>query len=216
MQNSKKERLTEFNRQNILNTAKRLFQEKGINQTTMDDIAREAQYSKSTIYVYFKSKEEIYNYIVFEYMTLLKQGISEAIGKSESFKNCYYAVCDNLVEFYEMYPLYFDCLLGEIIMVKDNLNESEILRKIYVVGEEINDTIYSFLEDAILKNEIHSDIKPLETAFTLWSSICGIISIANKKEEYVQMRMKIEKQSFMRYGFETLLRSILINEGDYS
>ena len=35
--------------------------EKGIALTTMDDISKEAGYSKSTVYVYFKSKDEIYN-----------------------------------------------------------------------------------------------------------------------------------------------------------
>ena len=60
----KKEKLAQFHRQNIMETAENLFAEKRIAQTTMDDIAKNADYSKSTIYVYFKSKEEIiYNEI---------------------------------------------------------------------------------------------------------------------------------------------------------
>ena len=53
---SKKQALTEFHRGSILAAAERLFAEKGTEKTTMDDIAREAEYSKATLYVYFQSK----------------------------------------------------------------------------------------------------------------------------------------------------------------
>ena len=43
----------------ILQAAERLFQRWGINKTTMEDIAREAGKGKSTLYYYFKSKDEV-------------------------------------------------------------------------------------------------------------------------------------------------------------
>ena len=55
---SKKQALTEFHRGSILAAAERLFAEKGTEKTTMDDIAREAEYSKATLYVYFQSRSE--------------------------------------------------------------------------------------------------------------------------------------------------------------
>ena len=54
----KKLALEQFNRDNILTAARELFETKGVQDTTMDDIALQADYSKSTIYVYFRSKEE--------------------------------------------------------------------------------------------------------------------------------------------------------------
>ena len=61
---TKKEKLIRFNKENILETAEMLFSNKGIEKTTMDEIAKRADCSKSTIYVYFDSKEEIYNHII--------------------------------------------------------------------------------------------------------------------------------------------------------
>ncbi|MFQ8889928.1 MAG: TetR/AcrR family transcriptional regulator [Bilophila wadsworthia] len=40
--------------------------EKGIAGTTMDDIAKAAEYRKTTIYNYFRSKEELVNHLFFE------------------------------------------------------------------------------------------------------------------------------------------------------
>lgn len=82
---SKKQALTEFHRGSILAAAERLFAEKGTEKTTMDDIAREAEYSKATLYVYFQSKEEIINAILLSGMVLLKKKIHEAI---ESHSDC--------------------------------------------------------------------------------------------------------------------------------
>jgi len=44
----------------ILGEAKRLFLSKGYRETTMDEVALEAGFSKATIYQYFKSKDDLY------------------------------------------------------------------------------------------------------------------------------------------------------------
>ena len=76
---SKKQALTEFHRGSILAAAERLFAEKGIDKTTMDDIARESEYSKATLYVYFQSKEEIINAILLSGLVLLQRKLQEAM-----------------------------------------------------------------------------------------------------------------------------------------
>jgi AcrR family transcriptional regulator len=43
----------------IINSAKKLMQQYGLKKTTMDDIAKAAVKSKSTLYYYFKDKEDI-------------------------------------------------------------------------------------------------------------------------------------------------------------
>lgn len=203
---SKKKRLSEFNRTNILQTAKLLFIEKGIAQTTMDDIAREAEYSKSTIYVYFKSKEEIYNHIILEYIEILKNGINEALVKAKGFPDGYFAICNTLIGFYSHYPLFFESILGDIKIPKD---ESEtVLVEIYKVGEEINIIIEEYLKTCISRNQIRSDLNTLQTTFILWAGISGIITLANKKEVYINKSMHITKEQFMQNGFELLLQSI--------
>ncbi len=46
-------------REEILNSAARLFAERGYRAVSMDDVAAGLQYTKSVIYYYFKSKNEI-------------------------------------------------------------------------------------------------------------------------------------------------------------
>jgi AcrR family transcriptional regulator len=47
-------------RELVIRTARKMFAKKGVTETTMDDIAKEAKIGKGTIYHYFDSKEELY------------------------------------------------------------------------------------------------------------------------------------------------------------
>lgn len=200
------ERLAEFNRSNILTAAKELFLEKGISQTTVDDIAKKSNYSKSTLYVYFKSKEDIYDHIILEYIQKLKDSIQKALSEYPGFPDGYFAVCDALADFYNSYPLYFESILGELKIFKD---ESEtVLMHIYKIGEELNEIIEGYLKTWIAKQKIILNTTPLQATFVLWASIGGIIMAAGKKEVYIQQAMGISKTEFMRNGFDLLLKSI--------
>ena len=48
------------NRLAIVEAAEKVFAQKGFSLATVDDIAEEAQFSKATLYRYFKSKSEIF------------------------------------------------------------------------------------------------------------------------------------------------------------
>ena len=50
----------------IANEAIKLFSKKGIVNTSMDDIAKSAKYSKATLYVYFQNKDEIVSFIEYK------------------------------------------------------------------------------------------------------------------------------------------------------
>ena len=48
----------------IIHVAKSLFAEISVYKATMNDIASAANMSRRTLYMHFKSKEEIYQYVV--------------------------------------------------------------------------------------------------------------------------------------------------------
>lgn len=208
MGKKKKEILVEFNKKNILDTAEKLFSEKGIKQTTMDDISREADYSKSTIYVYFKSKEEIYNHIIFVHMCELRDITELSIKEATNFEECYYTICNKLLLLYEQYPLYFASIMGNISIDEKALAENVILQKIYDVGEEISNSMTLLFKKGISENYLSPDINILPAVFTLWASLGSLITMSTEKEAYILKRMKMEKSEFLQYGFQMLFSSI--------
>lgn len=51
-------------KKHIVSVSRRLFAKKGVDNTTMNDIAEEAKKGRRTIYLYFKNKNEIFDAIV--------------------------------------------------------------------------------------------------------------------------------------------------------
>lgn len=209
MKENKKELLIKFNKDNIIRAAKELFSKQGIERTTMDEIAKKADYSKSTIYVYFKSKDEIYNHILYENMCYLKKIIEESISEAEGFEKNFYAICSSLVEFQAQYPAYFESLTGKIEVSNEAMEKIPVLNDIYITGEEINKIIINVLKRGIEEKYVQEDIELIPTVFTLWSSICGIILMSYKKEEYIVNWMKKSRKEFLDYSFRMLYKSII-------
>jgi AcrR family transcriptional regulator len=56
----RKHREKELRRQQIMVAAKKLFASKGFNRATIEDIAKEAELSPGTLYLYFKNKDELF------------------------------------------------------------------------------------------------------------------------------------------------------------
>jgi AcrR family transcriptional regulator len=209
MGRKKKEALTQFNRNNILETAKKLFHEKGLTNTTMDDIAKHADYSKSTIYVYFKSKEEIYHYIIYDNMVHLRELLEKNIDLEKySFEQCYFNICNAIVSFQNEYPLFIETMLSEISIDPIDHDENPVLKDIYQVGENINLIIIGFLKKGMEANYFDSQIDPNVTTHTLWASICGVIYLSDRKKDYIQMAMDLKREAFLHESFALLLKSI--------
>ncbi len=51
-------------REKLIEVARQLFLKKGVENTTMNDIAEASEKGRRTIYTYFKNKKEIYNAVV--------------------------------------------------------------------------------------------------------------------------------------------------------
>lgn len=70
--------------QRILETAQALFSRFGFKKTTMDDIARAVFRAKSSLYHYFRNKEEIYRAVVEREGRAVKEEIRRAIARADS------------------------------------------------------------------------------------------------------------------------------------
>ncbi|MDE6020198.1 MAG: TetR/AcrR family transcriptional regulator [Ruminococcus sp.] len=202
----KKEALEQFNRDNILTAAKELFDSYGIEKTTMDDIAKHADYSKSTIYVYFKSKEDIFNSIVGEYMEVLAMQIRQSIAKEKDFEKCYYKFCECLVSFEERYPRYYSTLVGENQLTSRRSKNSLMKQD---MGREIRILITELVEKGIKNNDMRDDIELEATVLYIWSAVSGIIQIASRKKDYIDSRLNMTKEEYLRYSFRMFFDSLV-------
>jgi AcrR family transcriptional regulator len=71
-------------RTHIVGIARRIFTRYGFRKTTMEEIASASQMGKSSIYYYFKSKEDIFCAVVEFEAIMLKERLNRIISKDNS------------------------------------------------------------------------------------------------------------------------------------
>lgn len=71
-------------REKLIEVARQLFAHKGVENTTMNDIASASEKGRRTIYTYFKSKRDIYNAVVKNESELIVERLSVIPGQDVS------------------------------------------------------------------------------------------------------------------------------------
>lgn len=201
----RKDRLREIHTLSVIMSAEELFEAKGYEATSIDDIAYRTGISKSTLYVYFKSKQLIWDSIVCKYMELLLEDARNAAEGKGSFEKRYYKLCFDIADKFEAHPMFYKATLGAISMDMDQ----EIYKKIYDIGEQTNEEIARFIRSGIEEGKVRKDIDIYPAVIMMWSSISGIISMAIDKEEYLKMRFNTSKKEYLRKAFKMLLEGMV-------
>ncbi len=80
--------------QEILKAAIRLYQKFGPNGFTMDDLATATGRSRTSLYYYYKNRDEIYQAVMDKIARDMATEIREAVGAVETVRDKIYAFCD--------------------------------------------------------------------------------------------------------------------------
>ncbi len=107
---TKKEIVSEFRRSGILKAARKVFARHGYDGATMDDVAEACSIAKGTLYLYFKSKRQIYLGVLKQDLNSLREETGRAIeaeataaGKIRAFITTRFDFCDRHRDFFRIY-----------------------------------------------------------------------------------------------------------------
>lgn len=206
---SKKQALTEFHRVSIMTAADRLFKVKGVDKTTMDDIAKEAEYSKATLYVYFESKEEIVNAIYLNGMQLLKKKLSDAIRGESDWRKGYDAVCGAMMRFYQENPATYDAVAGELSAADGVAEEVKGQREIKQATDQVVEIMADFLKRGEAGGIVVLERDPREVALLMWAAISGMVRMARRRGTYFRQELGVPGEDYLRHGTDFVLKAIL-------
>lgn len=103
---ARKELEKEKRRTDILNAAEKLFFSKGYEDVTLKDIAKEVKLGRSTLYLYFENKEELFFAIVLRGTLILNAMIKEKVNSKKTGVKILDAFRDSYYEFKNEYPDY--------------------------------------------------------------------------------------------------------------
>lgn len=103
-----KQAAAKYHRKTLLDAADRLLMQYGYEGMNMNMLAKEAGYSKATVYVYFSGKDEIVRALCIERLKLLQKEFAVIVKGDMSASDKFEAIKSVLDEFSAEDKAYFD------------------------------------------------------------------------------------------------------------
>ena len=181
----RKERERNVRKEAIIQAAEKLFFTKGMNNSTMDDVARESELSKGTLYLYFRNKDELNYAICMKGFEILARKLKRAIHKNQTGADNLLSLARAYVRFSKAYNNYFKI----IILFESSKTEKiveEMKNRILSPGFPLM-LIVSVIEQGKKDGTIRKDIGSAELAIILWSQMTGILQFMLYKPEIMKI-----------------------------
>ena len=208
----RKEREKEARREEIINAAERIFFEKGLAQATMDEVAEAAELSKGTLYLYYKSKEDLYLTVAMRGSEILCDMIENVIASGaptlkllEEIGEAYYEYFKKDRNYFRMYYFF------ENPQVQSQVS-SEMREICLQCDRRIWDIVIGVIQRAIDEGLLRKDVDPLEAGVMLWSNSNGMMRMMDRQEEYWKHQMGLDLEKMLRNSNRMLVEGMMTEE----
>ena len=183
---------TEWNKtkEKIIQVAKALFAEISVYDATMNDIAIAANVSRRTLYIYFKSKDEIYQHVINlltdEIIDKLQKVANSTLPPNRKLRLYILArfnAIDNLVRNNKFirYDFIFNNLRIEQFRKRIDFKERQLLTEIISKGKDQH--VFNIIDPTSFAKTLLIMFKSLEQPF---------IIIGNRKRNYQTLREYVD------------------------
>jgi TetR/AcrR family transcriptional regulator len=139
----------------ILDSAERLFVEKGYDATSINDIAEDADFSRTSVYQYFANKEEIYACILERYTDLLAERVTKATANSSSVAGKIRAFLEEIRAIRKEKPAFFELYFIQRHQVEPRLSP-ELRTRLNQKRKEVENVFRDFYGRGIKRGEVRS------------------------------------------------------------
>jgi TetR/AcrR family transcriptional regulator len=210
----RRQREKEKRRNDAIETACRLFFEKGYDHVTFDEIAIEAELGKTTLFSYFKDEESIFFAVVNQGMKILKVLLSEEKLKTQNvdFGISYRLARHRFIMEFPSYYKNYDRFRSRYDTQFQNIQNSDALEAIELMKEFILNEI-SDINLGIKQGVYRSDVDPI-----IYVYLFLLIDGGYNNSEFIcfMNEFGITPMQYLEKAYKMLSLSILKNEREES
>jgi AcrR family transcriptional regulator len=182
----RREREKAQRREGILDAAEKVFFTKGMKEATMDEIAEVAELSKGTLYLYFRSKEDIYFGINRRALGILREMFEDAIASQATGAEKMREIGRAYYSFSQTYPDYFEAMMyfdAEVMAPED---AGQIGLECHEEGMRVLGLVAESVRLGAEDGSLRSDLDPMKTAILLWGQTDGVIRVVVRKCQHMK------------------------------
>lgn len=152
----------------IFDAAIKVFSSSGYDAATMDDIAVTAGVAKGTLYYHFKSKEEIFKFIIFEGTSMIREELKNAFNEETNSILRLKRACKVQLELVSTYRDFFKVAMSQLWGQEDR--QKELRETLHSYIEYIEDLLKAAMSDGLIKKG--------ETTFMAYTFIGSLFATA--------------------------------------
>jgi len=207
------------NRNFILEVAEEIFARYGYSQTTMDQIAHEAQFSKATLYRYFQGKQELFFHVILKTLQELASQLAEIrlknITPEEKIKECVHCI----FRFYHHKKnigraFFLEKMISQkgrkIVLENQPPRVPQIIRKKF---QDVSRTLSDIISEGI-KAGVFTQVDEEDASFVLGSLIRGFVFRGPFRwKEYSAQRASELVSRYFLFGIAKNKQTLKIKQG---
>jgi TetR/AcrR family transcriptional regulator len=209
----RKEREKEHRREEIIDAAQQVFFEKGLFMATMDDIAEKAELSKGTLYLYYKSKEDLYLAVTMRGMQLLLELFQSVLDSVSSVPKALDRLADSYLDYFNRHRDYFRMLHFFQTPQFHKQVSDEMKQSCDLLNQRIWDVVRELLRRGIQDKSPRTDPNPFEGVFITWASATALMRNIDNNLELWNERFQLDLFHTLKVSNRVLLDAILTDKG---
>ena len=198
----RKQKEKEYRRNTIINAAQKVFSAKGYNSATMEEIAKEAELSPGTLYLYFKNKEELHTSLSINILARLSAMLRDVVEQDISVEDKIRRFCDVFIQIYDedasILINLFHLQSGETLT---NLSD-EVMAQLKTFSSEAHGSLIAVVKEGI-EAGIFREEHPVALADVIWATYSGVVLWVDSK------RLLNDEKDFVKPTLRTAFSMIL-------
>lgn len=173
-----KTNFTASNREHVTEVAARLFLSRGYGYTSMDDVMRESQVSKSNIYYHFKSKEELLLSVVEFWIASYESILFQLLGQDQlTVEERIFAFLDRLITGVAERDCQGACPFITLYL-QSPVNADQVKHRIARFFTEMHPLVRKLFEQGVRSREFRANLDPDAAARLFVASLEGSLVLA--------------------------------------
>jgi AcrR family transcriptional regulator len=200
----RREREKENRKSAILKAARKLFFEKGFKSVTVDSIAKKAELSKGAVYLYFKSKDEIYSQILLNEIDEFQKKISDLFMDNERASDMLFKLSSIYVDFFLKDRELFRILMTFMLHANHSNLPEDLQKHIIKSMNRSIDVIEKIFRYGADSGEYLPSLNVRQIRNGLWGMLNGIVSLyifigsESRREELIRSTINTSLEIFIR------------------
>ena len=208
----RKEREKEHRREEIIDAAQKVFFQKGLIVATMDEIADAAELSKGTLYLYYKSKEDLYLAVMSRGIDALHEMFSEVLSADQPTLKTIANLGEAYYEFFKKHRNYYRMFhFFENPQFHKQVSEG-MLQSCAGGNQKVWNVVVDLIRRGITEGVIQSNVDPKEAAVILWASSNSLMRQMDREDNYWKDIMGVDLESTIRRAYMMLLDAMMTKE----